>query len=131
MKLVEWAMQKTTPIFPGFNVQTLRRKPRSAQQKLADKMTLLNQKSFKQAGEVFGRFIPASCLIPELSGSLSRRRIFTKENTFWAFFSADRRAAQRSSREQKIARASFAAETDGYVQAGRYLFGRKGVLQLP
>jgi len=85
--LAEWAMQKTTPIFPGFNVQTLRRKPRSSQQKLADKMTILNQKSFKQAGEVFGRFIPASCLVPEPSGSLSRRRFFTKENTFWAFFS--------------------------------------------
>jgi hypothetical protein len=39
---------------------TLRRKPRSAQQKLVKEMTLLKQKSFKQIGEVFEKFIPLS-----------------------------------------------------------------------
>jgi len=66
---------------------TLRRKPRSAQQKLAEKMTLLKQKSFKQIGEVFEKFIPHSLLKPERNGAMSRRRLFSKENTFWAFFS--------------------------------------------
>ena len=80
-------MTNSTPIFPRFNVQTLRRKPRSSHQKLTDEMTVLKQKSFKQTGEIFGRFIPESYLIPEPSGSLSRRRLFSKENTFWAFFS--------------------------------------------
>lgn len=74
-------------MFPGFHIQTLRRKPRSAQQKLAEKMALLRQKSFKQIGEVFEKFIPQSFLKPEQSGSMSRRRLFSKENTFWAFFS--------------------------------------------
>jgi len=37
-------------MLPGFHLQTLRRKPRSAQQKLADKIALLKQKSFKQIG---------------------------------------------------------------------------------
>ena len=55
-------MKNTTPIFPGFHMQTLRRKPRSAQQKLAEKMTLLKQKSFKQIGEVFEKFIPHALL---------------------------------------------------------------------
>ncbi len=74
-------------MFPGFHLQTLRRKPRSAQQKLAEKMALLKQKSFKQIGEVFEKFIPRTLLKPEQAGAMSRRRLFSKENTFWAFFS--------------------------------------------
>lgn len=66
---------------------TLRKKPRSAQQKLAEKMALLRQKSFKQIGEVFEKFIPHALPEPERHGAMSRRRIFSKENTFWAFFS--------------------------------------------
>lgn len=80
-------MKNTTPIFPGFHMQTLRKKPRSAQQKLADKIGLLKQKSFKQTGEIFGTFIPQALLEPERDGAMSRRRLFSKENTFWAFFS--------------------------------------------
>ncbi len=80
-------MRNPTPIFPGFHLQTLRRKPRSPRQKLEDKMALLKQKSFKQIGEVFEKFIPRALLKPERSGDMSRRRLFSKENTFWAFFS--------------------------------------------
>jgi hypothetical protein len=80
-------MKNTTPMFPGFHLQTLRRKPQSAQQKLAKEMALLRQKSFKQIGEFFENFIPRSLLKPEQTGTMSRRRLFSKENTFWAFFS--------------------------------------------
>jgi len=80
-------MKNTPPKFPGFHLQILRRKPRSAQQKLAEKMALLKQKSFKQIGEVFENFIPVSLLKPEQNGAMSRRRIFSKENTFWAVLS--------------------------------------------
>ncbi len=80
-------MQNNTPLFPGFNLQTLRRKPRSAQQILAGQMEQLKQKSISQLGECFGRFIPNQHLRPTESGVLSRRRFFSKENTFWAFFS--------------------------------------------
>jgi hypothetical protein len=68
-------------------MQTLRRKPRSAQQKLVEETALLKQKSFKQIGEVFEKFIPHTLLKPERVGVMSRRRLFSKENTFWAFFS--------------------------------------------
>jgi hypothetical protein len=54
-------------MFPGFHLQCLCRKPRSAQQKLADKIALLKQKSFKQIGEVFEKFIPRALLKPEQS----------------------------------------------------------------
>lgn len=80
-------MKNTTPMFPGFHLQTLRRKPRSALQKLAEKLALLQQKSFKQIGEIFEKFIPQALLKPEKKGAMSRRRLFSKENTFWAFFS--------------------------------------------
>ena len=76
-----------TPLFPGFRRQIRRRKPRAAQQKLAEKLALLQQKSFKQIGEVFEKFIPRALLKKEASGAMSRSRLFSKENTFWAFFS--------------------------------------------
>ena len=68
-------------------MQTLRRKPRSAQQKLADEMVALKQKSFAQLGECFGRYVPAKQLRPTQNGAHSRRRFYSRENTFWAFFS--------------------------------------------
>jgi hypothetical protein len=80
-------MKNTTPLFPGFHLQTLRRKPRSSQQKLADEMIGLKQKSFAQLGECFGRFIPTEYLRPTQAGAHSRRRLFSRENTFWAFLS--------------------------------------------
>lgn len=80
-------MKNSTPMFPGFHLQTLRRKPRSPQQKLAGELALIQQKSFKQIGEVFEKFIPRQLLKPEKEGAMSRRRLFSKENTFWAFFS--------------------------------------------
>jgi len=59
----------------------------SAQQMLASKAALLKQKSLSQLGECFGKFIPKIHLKPASSGVLSRQRIFSKENTFWDFFS--------------------------------------------
>lgn len=46
------------PMLPGFQSRTLRPKPCSAQQKLAEKIALLKKKSFKQIGEVFAKFYP-------------------------------------------------------------------------
>jgi hypothetical protein len=85
--MAQLAMQNTTPLFPGFHLQTLRRSPRSASQKLSDEVVKLKQKSFSQLGECFRNFIPNQYLRPSESGALSRRRFFSKENTFWAFFS--------------------------------------------
>ena len=80
-------MKNMTLYLPGFHFATLRRKPRSAQQIMADKIAELKQKTFSQLGECFGQFIPQKYLSPAESGSLSRRRLFSKENTFWAFLS--------------------------------------------
>ena len=40
-------MRNPTPMLPGFHLQTLRRKPRSAQQKLADKIGTAKAKVFQ------------------------------------------------------------------------------------
>ena len=80
-------MQNFTPLFPGFHLQTLRRKPRTERQILADKIQQLQHKTISQLSVCFHKFIPKECLIPTISGLLSRRRFFSKENIFWAFFS--------------------------------------------
>jgi hypothetical protein len=54
---------------------------------MAEKIRILKEKSFSQLGECFAKFIPHKYLRQSESGPLSRRRVFTKENTFWAFFS--------------------------------------------
>lgn len=78
-------LTKPPPMLPGFHMPRRGRKPRSAQQVFADKIAFFKQKSFKQIGEIFDRFIPGEYLKPEQSGVMSRRSIFSKENTFWAF----------------------------------------------
>lgn len=80
-------MKNMTLYLPGFHLATLRRKPRSAQQIMAKKLADIRQKTFSQLGECFGQFIPKQLLHPTESGSLSRRRLYSKENTFWAFLS--------------------------------------------
>lgn len=81
------AMKNPTPLFPGFHLQTLRKTPRSAMQIMAEKVEQIKQKTFWQLGVCFGEFIPAHYLSPSASGVNSRRRLLSKENTFWSFFS--------------------------------------------
>ncbi len=73
-------------MLPGFYLPRRGRKARSAQLIFAEKVASLKQKSFKQIGEIFEQFVPNKLLKPERSGTMSRRRLFTKENTFWSFF---------------------------------------------
>lgn len=80
-------MQNSNYFLPGFHLATLRRKPRSAQQIWAERIAAIRQKTFGQLSECFASFIPGHLLQPTRSGDLSRRRIYSKENTFWAFFS--------------------------------------------
>lgn len=80
-------MQNTSYFLPGFHLSTLRRRSRSAGQCLAEKQAQLKQKSLSELGECFRQFIPTQCLEQSDSGHSSRRRLFSKENTFWAFFS--------------------------------------------
>lgn len=54
---------------------------------LEDRMAELRSKSFRQLAACFSRFIPDSLLKPSARKAHSRQRLFTKANTFWAFFS--------------------------------------------
>jgi hypothetical protein len=80
-------MKNITPLFPGFHLQTLRKTPRSAMQIMADKMVAIKQKTFWQLGVCFGDYIPSYYLAQSESGTNSRRRLLSKENTFWSFLS--------------------------------------------
>lgn len=80
-------MHNTTPFFPGFHIQTLRRTPRSTRQKLLDEKARIKQKSFSKLAKYLSHIVPTHHLKKLNSGLMSRRRIFSKENTFWAFFS--------------------------------------------
>ena len=72
-------------MLPGLHLETLRRTPRSRQQKLANELAILKQKDFSQLGEAFGAFVPKRLLAPTSGGVHSRRRLYSKSNTFWAF----------------------------------------------
>jgi hypothetical protein len=79
---------KNTPLFSlEFHIQTLSKKKRNSQQVAADKIALTQAKSFRQLSECFSRLIPEKLLRPSKKGKNSRNRIFSKETTFWAFFS--------------------------------------------
>jgi len=79
-------MKNATLYLPGFHLATLRRRPRSASQKLADQFAEIRRKSISQLAACFVHFIPDQALKPHRSGAQSRRRLFSKENTFWGFF---------------------------------------------
>ncbi|WP_136799356.1 IS4 family transposase [Desulfosediminicola ganghwensis] len=74
------------PTLPGFYLPRRGRRPHSPQKVLADKINSIKQKSLKQIGEIFNGYFPAHLLKQDVSGPMSRKRFFTKENTFWAFF---------------------------------------------
>lgn len=80
-------MENKSLFLPGFHLATLRRKPRSAREKFAEEKARLRRHSISQLGECFRHFIPAKVLNHGSDGHFSRRRLFSKENTFWAFFS--------------------------------------------
>ena len=76
-------MKNKTLLLPGFHLRTLRRKPRSEPQRLAERLQLIREKSISQLHDCFGPFIPNTLLQTATSGTFSRQRLFTKANTFW------------------------------------------------
>ena len=80
-------MINTTPLLVGLNIQSLRRPARSLQQQIAEELEWLAARTFRQIGELCGKFIPEKLLDPSTEGNLSRNRIYSKTNVFWAFFS--------------------------------------------
>jgi hypothetical protein len=80
-------MQNTTPLLSGFHLPTLPKTPRSDRQKAVDELAKIKPKSFSEISEYLAHIVPTAALIRSTSGTMSRNRIFSKENTFWAFFS--------------------------------------------
>jgi hypothetical protein len=80
-------MQNSTQFIPGFHLHSLRRKPRSAAQKLASEIKFAQRHSLAHLSDSFRGFLPPGVFKQNDKGDFSRRRLFSKENTFWAFFS--------------------------------------------
>lgn len=80
-------MKNTAPLLPGIHLQSLRKKPRSSAQIMADEMRVETGKSPLGLKSCFGRFIPDKVLRKNAEGNHSRHRVFNKETTFWTFFS--------------------------------------------
>lgn len=70
---------------PDFNIRSLRKKPKSAAQKIKELKEKLQAHNLTNIGRVHESFIPAS-LFDQHRPKTSRRRIYSLENTFWGFF---------------------------------------------
>ena len=80
-------MENKSLYLPGFHLQTLRRRPRSRACRLAQERARIREHSLMKLDACFGRFIPSLSISQHESGAFSRRRLWSKTNTFWAFFS--------------------------------------------
>lgn len=75
-----------TPMFPGWHLPTLRRKPKTDIQKLIDTKNEVHSMSLSRLSQYLSRYIPDASFNRDKSTSFSRRRVFSVENTFWGFF---------------------------------------------
>ena len=75
-----------TPMFPGWHLPTLRRKPKTDIQKLIDTKNEVHSMSLSRLSQYLSRYIPGASFNRDKSTSFSRRRVFSVENTFWGFF---------------------------------------------
>jgi hypothetical protein len=57
-------MLNSTHFLPGLHIRSLRRPALSLQQKIADEREWLATRTFRQIGELCGKFIPAKLLDP-------------------------------------------------------------------
>ena len=80
-------MKNPSLLLPGFHFQTLRRKPRTERQKLAEEMERISNHSLSKLSEVFSTFIRLPNVSDTSNRTFTRRRLFSRENIFWAFFS--------------------------------------------
>jgi hypothetical protein len=124
-------MKNTTPFLPGLHLQSLRKKPRSSAQVVADEMRDKVDKSLLGLKACFGRFIPEDVLQNNATGHHSRHRIFNKETTFWAFFSqiidADGGCAEVVKKLKTYL--DFNGEQSVSVSTGSYCKSRKKLLE--
>lgn len=80
-------MTLETPLFAGLNIETLNKKRQTSVQKVAAEVSALKQKSLTQLSHCFNDFIPHKELEQSQQKEHSRHRLYSKSNTFWAFFS--------------------------------------------
>ena len=126
-------MNNRSYFLPGFHLQLLRRASRSAAQKLAEERERIHRLSLSELGNYFQHLIPSERFSQQANGAFSRRRIFSKANTFWAFFSqildADGGCQEVLRKIQAVARAKGvtrpSSSTSAYCQSRQKLDARE------
>ena len=63
-------MKNTTRLLPGFHLPSLRRKPKTTAQKLAEQLSKIKEHSISQLSEFFNGFIPQN-ILKQRSGARS------------------------------------------------------------
>ena len=74
-----------TPLFPGWHLPTLRRKPKTDIQKHLENERLNQTRSITDLSNILSRYIPKSSFDDKFKKG-TRKRLFSLENTFWGFF---------------------------------------------
>lgn len=74
-----------TPLFPGWHLPTLRKKPKTEIQKYLDNERLIQTRSITDLSNILSRYIPKSSFDDKFKKG-TRKRLFSLENTFWGFF---------------------------------------------
>jgi hypothetical protein len=119
-------MNVNTPFFPGFHIQTLSKKSNLKERQREQHLESLRLKNFDQLAALFSKIIPDSMLQNDAG---RRTRLFSKRNTFWAYFSqlisADGGCMEVVRKAQSYAVASGkklpSSSTSAYCQARKKL----------
>jgi hypothetical protein len=75
-----------TPLFPGWHLPTLRKKPKTALQKIIENNKLIQRQSITHLNVLLSQYIPRNIFKNISQNAFTRQRIFSLENTFWEFF---------------------------------------------
>jgi hypothetical protein len=75
-----------TPLFPGWHLPTLRKKPKTALQKIIENNKIIQRQSITHLNVLLSQYIPRNIFKNISQNAFTRQRIFSLENTFWGFF---------------------------------------------
>ena len=71
---------------PDFHIKTLRRKPKSSPQKLAEWQQKIADHQLSKLPLMLAQYIPQAIFCQYTKATNARRRLFSFENTFWGMF---------------------------------------------
>ena len=110
---------------PDFNIKTLRKKPKSAEQKFKEWHQKIQDQHLTSLAKLLGSYVPQTLFEREAKDRQTRQRIFTVENTFWGFLlqtlqadsSCQSIVHQLKAKVSKTRKKTISSSTSAYCQA--------------